>query len=124
MKSLLAGVAAVVALAAPLGAAHAGSNVVVRVDTPEIGIRIGTPRVIHQPVYVPPPVVYAPPPVVYAPPRVGYTPPPRVIVPAPVYHPRHAHGHAHHRHGHGHGHGHHLHDGHRHDQRDDRRGRY
>lgn len=86
---------AVVALAAalPFGAAHAHGNVAIRVDTPEFGIRIGTPFPVYPPpvvvapapVYAPPPVIYAPPPVIYAPPRVIYAPPPRVVVPAPVY---------------------------------------
>lgn len=126
MKSLLVGVAAVVALAAPLGAATASPNVVVRVDTPEFGIRFGTPRVIHHPVYVPQPV-YAPRPV-YVPPPVVYVPAPRVIVPAPVYY-----YYPHHWYGDGHRHpSHWRHDRHRHDRHDHRghrdhdgrRGRY
>jgi hypothetical protein len=79
-------------------------TVSVRIDTPEIGIRIGAPvdygpaaypvPVYPAPVYAPPPVIVAPRPVavypapVYLPPpppRV-IVPPPRVIVaPAPVY---------------------------------------
>lgn len=97
MKKLLLAGAAVVALAAPLGAAHAHSNVIVRVDTPNFGIRVGTP-VYPAPVHAPRPVYVA-------------VPPPRVIVPAPVYrpHPRHVHhrhGHGHHDHRHDHRHGH------------------
>jgi hypothetical protein len=79
MKKSLALAAVALAAALPLGAAHAQGNVAIRVDTPDFGIRIGTPF----PVY-PPPVIVAPAPV-YAPPPVIYAPPPRVIVPAPVY---------------------------------------
>lgn len=79
MNKSLALTAVALAAALPLGAAQAHGNVAIRVDTPEFGIRIGTPF----PVY-PPPVIIAPAPV-YAPPPVIYAPPPRVIVPAPVY---------------------------------------
>lgn len=79
MNKSLALTAIALAAALPFGAAQAHGNVAIRVDTPEFGIRIGTPF----PVY-PPPVIVAPAPV-YAPPPVIYAPPPRVIVPVPVY---------------------------------------
>jgi len=79
MKRSLALVAVALAAALPVGAAQAHGNVAISVDTPDFGIRIGTPF----PVYAPP-VVVAPAPV-YVPPPVIYAPPPRVIVPAPVY---------------------------------------
>lgn len=79
MKKSLALVAVALAAALPVGAAQAHGNVAISVDTPDFGIRIGTPF----PVY-PPPVIVAPAPV-YVPPPVIYAPPPRVIVPAPVY---------------------------------------
>ncbi len=109
------------ALALGPSIAHAQS-VTVRIDTPQIGIRIGQPLpryappviyapapppVVYVPASVPPPVVvpvYPPvvyPPVVYAPPRVVYAP---VVVP-----PGRAWGH--HRHW-------------RHDEREERDGRY
>lgn len=101
MKARLSFIAAAAALAAliPLGAAHA-NDVAVRVDLPNVGIRIGTP-----------PAHYYPAPVVVAPaPRVYYPPVP-VYVPAPVYRPyyyygRPYYGHGHYYHGHGHGYGH------------------
>lgn len=98
MKAALAAVAVTaLAIAAPMGAAQASTNVTVRVDTPEFGIRIGSPVGIYAPVPVYAPPVYAPAPVytpapVYAPapvvvpPRVVYAPP-RVVVPAPVIYP-------------------------------------
>lgn len=69
-------------IAAPVGAARA-QQVSVRIDTPEFGVRIGTPypRPIHAPIYAAP--VYAPP--AYSPPVYA---PPVVFVPAPVYYPR------------------------------------
>lgn len=87
MKRTLAIIAVALAAAAPLGAAQAHGNVAIRVDTPDFGIRIGTPFPVYAPpVVVAPAPVYAPPPVIYTPPpRVVYAPPPRVIVPAPVY---------------------------------------
>lgn len=97
MKVALAAVAVTaLAVAAPLSAAHASTGVTFRVDTPEFGIRIGTPVRIHAPVpgYAPAPVylppVYTP---AYVPPRIIYAPP-RVVVPAPVIYPfvhRHPH---------------------------------
>ena len=66
MRKSLALAAVALAAALPVGAAQAHGNVAISVDTPDFGIRIGTPF----PVY-PPPVIY--------------TPPPRVFVPAPVY---------------------------------------
>jgi hypothetical protein len=86
MRTALAAIAvASLAAAAPISAAYA-SDVIIRVDTPGFGFRIGTPVVPFPryvaPVYVPAPV-YAPPPVVYVPPRVG---PPviyRVVQPYP-----------------------------------------
>ena len=69
---------------APAAAAHA-QQVSVRIDTPEFGVRIGTPypAPIHAPVYAPvyaPPLVVAPAPVYYAAPRYVVHAP-RVIVP-------------------------------------------
>lgn len=93
-SALIAGAAC-----APLGAAQA-QQVSVRIDTPEIGIRIGSPY--PQPVYGPvypapvypveaypapvyaPPVVIAPAPVYYPATRWAVAPP-RVYMPAPVY---------------------------------------
>lgn len=90
MKKLAFLTAAVLTTAAlPLGAAQA-QQVSVRIDTPDIGIRIGTPYPqvygpVYAPVYAPPPVVVAPAPVYYPAPRyVVAPPPPRVFVPAPV----------------------------------------
>jgi hypothetical protein len=86
MKKSLALAAVALAAALPLGAAHAHGNVAIRVDTPDFGIRIGTPFPVYPPpVIVAPAPVYAPPPVIYAPPPAIYAPAPRVIVPAPVY---------------------------------------
>lgn len=91
MKTTIAAVAlAALVVAAPVYAAHA-SDVIIRVDTPQFGIRIGTPvRIVGPaPVYVPPPL-YAPAPVVYAPPRVVVQPPIvyRVVEPYPYKHVR------------------------------------
>jgi hypothetical protein len=69
-------------------------TVSIRVDTPEIGIRIGAPvdygpaaypvPVYPAPIYAPPPVIVAPRPVaVYPAPIYLPPPPPRVIVPPP-----------------------------------------
>ena len=98
-SALIAGAAC-----APLSAAQA-QQVSVRIDTPEIGIRIGSPypQPIYGPVY-PAPVYPAPvypvrgypspvyaPPVVIAPAPVYYpalpmvVAPPRVFLPAPIY---------------------------------------
>ena len=79
MNKSLAWAAVVLAAALPIGSAQAHGNVAIRIDTPEFGIRIGTPFPID-----PPPVIVTPAPV-YLPPPVIYVPPPRVIVPAPVY---------------------------------------
>lgn len=82
MNKSLAAIALALGLAAPFGAALA-QPVSVRIDTPEIGIRIGQP-LPH--LLVPAPVVIAPPPVVYAPPpRVIVAPPPVVYYPVPPY---------------------------------------
>jgi len=81
MKTAIAAVAlTVAAVASPFSAAQASSSVTIRVDTPEFGIRIGTPVRVPVPVFVPPPVVVPAP--VYVPPAV-----PRVIVATPVYYP-------------------------------------
>jgi len=76
------------AAAAPFSNAQA-QQMSVRIDTPDFGIRVGTPY--PQPIYGPiyPAVVYTPP-VVFAPAPVYYPPryvvaPPRVLVPAPIY---------------------------------------
>lgn len=99
ISTLALALTAVAALAAPLRAAQA-QQVNVRIDTPEFGIRIGTPlpRVVYAPplyappVYAPPvyapPVVVAPPRVVYPEPRYVYAPAPRIVVPAPVFYAR------------------------------------
>lgn len=77
--------AALIAVALPLGAAQA-QQVSVRIDTPDIGVRIGTPYPppVYAPVYAPPPVLFAPAPVYYSAPRYVFAPTPRVFVPAPV----------------------------------------
>lgn len=105
MRTALAAIAvASLAVAAPISTAQA-SNVIVQVDTPEFGFRLGAPAVAYPsyaaPVYVPAPV-YAPPPVVYVPPRVIVRPPVvyRVVQPYP-YRPvydRHWKHWKHHRH--------------------------
>ncbi len=80
-KRLLVATLAFAALA-PL-AAHASGGVVVSVNTPQFGFRIGSPfygSPVYAPVYAPP-VIAAPP--VYGPPVV-MVPPPRVYYPAPV----------------------------------------
>jgi hypothetical protein len=99
MKTVLTSALLAAALVIPVAiptSAHAYQEVSVRIDTPEFGFRIGTPRVYAPPqviyappvviapapVYVPPRVVYAPPRVVYAPPKVIYQP---VYEPYPVY---------------------------------------
>jgi hypothetical protein len=75
--------------------AHA-QQVSIRIDTPEIGIRIGTPypQPIYAPVYSPPiysPPVYAPPiysaPILVAPPPVYYRAPRYVVAPPRVFAP-------------------------------------
>ncbi|HXF45686.1 MAG TPA: hypothetical protein VNK91_06170 [Burkholderiaceae bacterium] len=120
MNKPLAAIAVAVGLAAPVGAALA-QPVSVRIDTPEIGIRIGHP-LPH--LHVPAPVVIAPPPVVYAPPRVVVAPP--VVYPVPPYYRAYYKGHWHkhrwHKH-HWHKHHGHGHRDHRWDDDDDRRGR-
>jgi len=89
MKAAVATIAiSAVALAAPIGAAHARTAVAVQVHTPAFGLRIGAPGVVFAspavvvpavPAYVPPPV-YAPPlPVAYL--------PPRVVLRAPIVYP-------------------------------------
>jgi hypothetical protein len=84
---------AVAAVVLP-GAADAHGGVTIRVDTPELGIRIGAPPpvlypapIYPAPIYAPPPRVIYPAPVYVPPPRV-YLPPPRVIYPAPVIYGR------------------------------------
>ena len=81
MRAAIAAIAlSAAAVATPFGAAKAHTAVVVGIETPAFGIRIGTPYVgvapvYPAPVYVPAPV-YAPvPPVVYVPPRVVVRPP-------------------------------------------------
>lgn len=81
------------ALLAPFAVAHAQSNVIISVNTPEFGFRIGGPVFHPVPVYAPVPVfvpapVFAPAPV-FVPMRVHA---PRVIhtVPVIVVPPRHA----------------------------------
>lgn len=74
------------ALLAPFAVAQAQSNVIISVNTPEFGIRIGGPVFHPVPVYAPVPV-FAPAPVfvpvpVHAPRRVHVVP--RVFHPAPV----------------------------------------
>lgn len=64
------------ALLAPFAVAHARSNVIISVNTPEFGIRIGGP--VFQPVSV-----YAPAPPVFV--------PAPVFAPAPVFVPVHVH---------------------------------
>ncbi len=90
MKAAVAAIAlTTLAVAAPVSNAHA-SDVMIRVDTPQFGIRIGTPARIYAPapvyappVYVPAPL-YAPPvPVVYAPPRLIVQPLPGYPIVAP-----------------------------------------
>lgn len=92
MKALAA-LTLLVAGAAFLPQADA-QTVSIRVDTPEIGIRIGAPidygpvaypvPVYPAPVYSPPPVMVAPRPIaVYPAPVYLPPPPPRVIVPPP-----------------------------------------
>ena len=73
------------ALLAPFAVAHAQSNVIISVNTPEFGIRIGGPVFHPVPVYAPVPVfvpapVFAPAPV-FVPMRVHA---PRVIHTVPV----------------------------------------
>ena len=89
MKAAIAAIAvSAVALAAPIGAAHARTAVAVQVDTAAFGIRIGAPGVFiaPRPVVVHPVPVYVPP-SVYAPPvPVAYLPP-RVVLRAPIAYP-------------------------------------
>lgn len=81
MNTTIATVAlAVAAVAAPLGTAQASGNVTIRFDTPEFGIRIGTPVRVGAPAMAPPAIVVPAP--VYVAPAV-----PRVFVAAPVYYP-------------------------------------
>jgi len=90
MKAALAAIAlTTLAVAAPVSNAHA-SEVMIRVDTPQFGIRIGTPVRIYAPapvysprVYVPAPVYAAPVPVVYAPSRLIVQPVPGYPIVAP-----------------------------------------
>jgi hypothetical protein len=96
------------AACAPFSTAQA-QHVSVRIDTPELGVRFGTPYPypVYGPVYpapVYPATVYAPP-VIVAPAPVYYYPapryvvgPPRVFLPAPIHYrqpwfvpPGHAH---------------------------------
>ncbi|MCU0949697.1 MAG: hypothetical protein MUC68_01215 [Burkholderiaceae bacterium] len=98
MRNALAIAAVALGTAAALPASAQGVSV--RVDTPEIGIRFGTPRppvyvAVPAPIYAPPPVFVTPrPPVAYYPAPI-YAPPPRVVMlpPPPVYVP-YAHGRA------------------------------
>lgn len=118
MYKPLAAIAVAAGLAVPFGAALA-QPVSVRIETPEIGIRIGHP-LPH--LHVPAPVVIAPPPVVYAPPpRVIVAPPPVVYYPVPPYYRAYDKGHWHKHRWHKH-HWRGYHD-HRWDDDDDRRGR-
>jgi len=89
MKAAVAAIAvSAIALAAPIGAAHARTSVAVHVDAPAFGLRIGAPGLF----FAPPPVVvhpvpaYVPPPV-YAPPIPVTYLPPRVVLRAPVVYP-------------------------------------
>ena len=103
MKTIAA-LAFFVASAAILPDADA-QNVSIRIDTPEIGLRIGAPvgyGVVGYPAAVyPAPVYRAPvyPAPIYAPPVYPvpvYVPPPRVIVaPAPVYYYPYSHARPH-----------------------------
>ena len=93
MKSAIAAIAlTTLAAAAPIGTAQAETGVTIRVDTPEFGIRIGTPVRIYAPVpvYAPPPVyvpapVYVPPPVYVPRAPVVFVPPRVVVQPGTVY---------------------------------------
>ncbi len=108
MKAALAALALTTLAVATPATAQASGGVTIRVDTPEFGIRIGTPVRFHAPlpVYAPPVFipapVYAPPvPVAYVPPRVVVRPPVvyHVIEPYP-YRPIHKHWKNKHRHRH------------------------
>jgi hypothetical protein len=86
MKKTAAVVLAALALAAPLGAAHA-SGIAVTIATPQFGLQIGAPVYVPQvfvpaPVVIPAPVLVAPP--VYVP-QVPVVAVPRVVAVPPVF---------------------------------------